>query len=109
MGGLVPFIKQWYGVQSEFRWVDGHGCTHTFFQGDGGEQGDALMPGLFCLALHPALRYIRDDLPPGAEIVAYLDDIYIVCDPTDVAYVLHVVKDKLLHTCHIDVHMGKLR
>eukprot|EP00959_Pyramimonas_sp_CCMP1952_P398918 8359332-Pyramimonas_sp.AAC.1 len=58
-------------------------------QGDGGEQGDALMPRLFCLALHPALQAIRARLRPGSEIVAYLNDVYIVCDPRDAPLILH--------------------
>ena len=64
---LVPFVRLWYGVQSEFRWVDECGKTHILKQGDGGEQGDALMPGLFSIALHPALCEIRTRLPPGAD------------------------------------------
>eukprot|EP00959_Pyramimonas_sp_CCMP1952_P086873 1817321-Pyramimonas_sp.AAC.1 len=41
--------------------------AHTIFQGDGGEQGDALMLGLFCLAINIALRRISDKLQPGAS------------------------------------------
>ena len=48
-------------------------------QGDGGEQGDALMPALFCLALRPALLEIQAWLSPGDLVLAYLDDIYIIC------------------------------
>eukprot|EP00959_Pyramimonas_sp_CCMP1952_P331538 6942601-Pyramimonas_sp.AAC.1 len=66
--GLVPFVRQWYAEQTQFKWVDEEGRTHTILQGDGGEQGDALMPALFCLALHPALCDIHGRLPPGAEI-----------------------------------------
>ena len=105
---LVPFIRQWYGEQSEFRWVDEHGTCHTILQGDGGEQGDAMMPALFCLALHPALAEIRRRLPPGAEILAYLDDIYVACDPTDAHFILHDVQQTFREMCRIDVHTGKL-
>ena len=107
--GLLPFVRQWYGVQSEFRWVDNDGIAHTIFQGDGGEQGDALMPGLFCLGLHPALEIINNQLPPGAYVLAYLDDIYVACDPDDCARILQIVRASLQEVCHIDVHMGKLR
>ena len=54
------------------------GQTHVIHQGDGGEQGDALMPALFCLALKPALEAIKAYLPDGAWVVVYLDDIYVV-------------------------------
>ena len=68
--GLLPFVRMWYGTQSEFRWRDDAGQPHPIFQGDGGEQRDALMPGLFCLAPHNALSDIKARLPQGAEIVA---------------------------------------
>ena len=106
--GLLPFVRQWYGIQSKFVWRDNTGRARTILQGDGGEQGDALMPALFCLALHAALGRIRDNLPPGAEIIAYLDDIYVLCDPNDTTPILHYVADELLRTCNIDVNMGKL-
>ena len=37
-------------------WTDEDGQTHAIHQGEGGEQGDALMPALFCLGLHDALQ-----------------------------------------------------
>eukprot|EP00959_Pyramimonas_sp_CCMP1952_P469766 9495525-Pyramimonas_sp.AAC.1 len=66
---LIPFVRMWYGVTSEFWWVDSRGKDYIIEQGDGGEQGDALMPALFCLALRPALQHIHARLPPGAEII----------------------------------------
>ena len=50
------------------------------------------MLALFCLAINIALRRINDRLPPGAQITAYLDDIYVICDPDEVAYVLATVR-----------------
>eukprot|EP00959_Pyramimonas_sp_CCMP1952_P101462 2122694-Pyramimonas_sp.AAC.1 len=85
----------WYAVPSQYKWKDDHGRVHTIPQGDGGEQGDALMPALFCLALHTALEQIKAALPEGAEVVAYLDDIYIVCDPMDVAHIYDAVRTTL--------------
>eukprot|EP00959_Pyramimonas_sp_CCMP1952_P264118 5522848-Pyramimonas_sp.AAC.1 len=105
--GLLPLVRQWYGIQSQFLWRDDSGHAHTILQGDGGEQGDALMPALFCLALHAALCRIRDHLPPGAEILAYLDDIYAVCDPDEITPILHDVREELLRACCIDLNMGK--
>eukprot|EP00959_Pyramimonas_sp_CCMP1952_P407971 8549712-Pyramimonas_sp.AAC.1 len=100
--GLLPFVRQWYGVRSEFRWVDENGRSHVIFQGD-------LMPGLFCLAMHPTLQAIQARLPPRAEVLAYLDDVYVTCDHKDVAFILENVKSALRNICHIDIHMGKLR
>ena len=105
---LLPFVRLWYAVPSQFKWKDDVGHIHTIRQGDGGEQGDALMPALFCLALHSALEQVKAALPQGAEVVAYLDDIYIVCNPTDVAEIYDMVQTTLRNTCHIDVNVGKL-
>ena len=76
--GLVSFVRLWYAVPSQYKWKDQGGRVHTIQQGDGGKQGDALMPALFCLALHAALEHIRSILPDGAEVIAYLDDIYML-------------------------------
>ena len=39
-------------VPSEYLWEDDSGVTHSIPQGEGGEQGDAMMPLLFCLGQH---------------------------------------------------------
>ena len=60
---VLPFVRQWYAGQSEFVWFDSDGEPHHITQGDGGEQGDALMPALFCLALRRALSEVQGRLP----------------------------------------------
>ena len=77
-------------------------------QGDGGEQGDALMPGLFCLALWRALSEIQSNLPATAHVLAYLDDIYIICDRADVVNSFNVARNILHVFCNININMGKL-
>ena len=84
------------------------GVRHLIPQGDGGEQGDALMPALFSLALQPALERIRALLPQACHVLAYLDDIYAVCNKGDVVECLRIVGTVLRETCHIDVNIGKL-
>ena len=71
---MLPFVRQFYGTPSTF-W-----CT----QGEGGEQGDALMPLLFSLGLHSSLCAIRDRLLPSERLLAFLDDIYVICSPDQV-------------------------
>ena len=105
---LIPFVMQWYGSATLYKWVDDEGVSHDIWQGDGGEQGDALMPALFSLALHPALEIIRADLPENAFLIAYLDDIYVVCDSCDAVDCLRCVRNTLSRVCHIDVNLGKL-
>eukprot|EP00959_Pyramimonas_sp_CCMP1952_P143426 3002513-Pyramimonas_sp.AAC.1 len=107
--GLLPFLRQWYGAQSEFRWASENWRSHVVFQGDGGEQGDALIPGLFCLAMQPALQAIQVRILPGAEVVAYLGDVHVTCDPEDAAFILENEKIELRNICHIDMHAGRLR
>ena len=51
-------------------------------QGEGGEQGDPLMPLLFSLGQHSAL-----DAEEGERLFAFLDDLYVLCDPGRVAEV----------------------
>ena len=105
---LIPFVTMWYGTASLFYWRDQNGTTHEIRQGDGGEQGDALMPGLFCLAMRRALINIQASLPDGAFVFAYLDDIYIICQRDDTTFCFESTRHHLKTVCHIDVHLGKL-
>ena len=85
LSSLVPFVRQCYATPSRYLRRDSSGMAQRILQGDGGEQGDAMMPALFCLALRAAVQEIKDGLPEGSTILAYLDDIYAVCDRADAA------------------------
>ena len=52
----LPFVRMFYGASSEYLWEDSCGTVHRIPQGEGGEQGDALMPLLFALGQHSALE-----------------------------------------------------
>ena len=43
----VPFARLFCGQRSEYMWENDLGEIHTVSQGEGGEQGDAMMPLLF--------------------------------------------------------------
>ena len=58
ISSIFPFIRQWSGRTSRFSWQDKEGVSHNIYQGEGGEQGDALMPALFCVALRNAFDTI---------------------------------------------------
>ena len=105
---FAPFVRQWYDTVSGFHWTDDNGQAHTTLQADGGEQGNALMPALFCLALPPAMVQISEAWPEGASAAPYLDDIYIFCEREDVVNLLGSVQEILSRVCHIDVSIGKL-
>ena len=75
------------------------GTVHEVDQGEGGEQGDAMMPLLFSLG----------QLRPGELLFAFLDDIYIVCSPARVGMVHTLLENALWgHAC-IQVHAGKTK
>ena len=57
--------------------------THTIFQGEGGEQGDPLMPMLCSLGQHRALEAIDRSLRPDGALMAFLDDVFAVTPGPD--------------------------
>ena len=54
-GSVLPFVRQFHGSPSTCWWDDDEGVTHEIVQGEGGEQGDSLMPALYALGQHRAL------------------------------------------------------
>ena len=61
--------------------------TQHIPQGEGGEQGDPLMPTLFSLGQHPALEAAQRRLRDKAKLFAHLEDVVFVCRPNRVAEV----------------------
>ena len=55
--------------------------SHDVQQGEGGEQGDPLMPSLFALSQHQALLQSRTRRHPSNTFYAFLDDIYVTGPP----------------------------
>ena len=104
---MLSFVRQFYGTPSTFWWDDDEGLTHDVTQGEGGEQGDALMPLLFSLGLHRALCAVRDRLLPSERLLAFLDDIYVICSPDRVVSVHVALQEELWAHSRIHVHQGK--
>ena len=52
----VPFVRMFYGAPSEYLWEDSQGVVHNIPQGEGGEQGDTLMPLLVAVGQHQATQ-----------------------------------------------------
>ena len=50
-GDALPFVRMFHGSPSEYLWED-----DRIPQGEGGEQGDALMPMLFAVGQHHVLE-----------------------------------------------------
>ena len=83
------------------------GMAHRIQQGEGGEQGDALMPLLFAVGQHRALEAVRGRLLPTEKLLAFLDDVYVVCAPERVAVVHGALREELWRHAGIRVHNGK--
>ena len=100
-GEVLPFVRQFYGQPSQYLWEDDDGITHTIPQGEGGEQGDALMPLLCSLGQHSALEAIQRQLLPSERLLAYLDDIYAITpDPERVGPPYAAMQNELwVHSC----------
>ena len=79
--GLIPFVRQSYAQRSCYIWEDDRGEKHLIWQGEGGEQGDPMMPMLFSLAIHNALTEVKNSLQEDEHLFAFLDDVYVVCLP----------------------------
>ena len=64
-GAALPLIKMFCGSPLEYLWEDDEGTVHRIPQGEGGEQGDAMMPVLFAVGQHRALEATHRRMNPG--------------------------------------------
>ena len=95
----LPFVHQFFGSPSHYIWEDDAGVVHNIAQGEGGEQGDPMMPLLFSLGQQAALMAVQRQLEAHERVFAFLDDVHIVTSPYSQA--------KLWRHSRIDVHDGK--
>ena len=56
---VLPFVRMFHGNHSTYLWEDEAGVVHTVEQGEGGEQGDVLMPLLCSLGQHAAFQAVQ--------------------------------------------------
>ena len=73
----LPFVRLFYGQPSQYLWADDTGTVHHADQGEGGEQGDALMPLLFSLGQHRALQAVQRQLAEGERLFVFHDSVYV--------------------------------
>ena len=83
---VLSFVRCFYGSPSTYMWEDEMGVSQDIPQGEGGEQGDLLMPMSFALGQHRALLAIQERFLEGERVFAFLDDIYVVCMPERVGH-----------------------
>ena len=103
---ILPFVLQFYGHPSTHLWEDENGVVHEIQQGEGGEQGDPLMPALFALGQHRALIAIQESLRPTEKLMAFHDDVYVL-SPERVGPVEESVELELWEQARIRVNQGK--
>ena len=106
---VLLLFRQFYGNHSCYLWEDDEGVVHEIDQDEGGEQGDSLMPLLFSLGQHAALRAVQSQLQLGELVFAYLDDIYVVTTPDMDLAVYTLLQTELWRHARIRVYDGKTR
>ena len=109
LAGLLPYVALFYSSPSVYIFYDEQGRAHEVRQGEGGEQGDPLMPCLFALGQHKALLEVRARLHPSDTLYAFLDDIYVTGPPDHTASQFGHVREALARHANIQVHLGKTR
>ena len=107
--GLLPFAVLFYGQASCYVFYDEGGVGHDVWQGEGGEQGDPLMPGLYALGQHSALLSIHAQRLPTERLYAFLEDVYITSNPERTVPALHIAQETLGTRANVQVHLGKTR
>lgn len=110
---LIPFVRLWYSRTSCFLWTDDSGETHDILQGEGGEQGDPLMPALFALGQHDAISAAAEQVSSvngdQVHVVAFLDNLYLVCPRMQARYAFDCFTNEMQQRRGISTHLGKLR
>ena len=104
---IMPFVRQFYGQPSMCLWESDDGIVHQIEQGEGGEQGDPLMPLLFALGQHAILCARDEGLAKGERLMAFLDDVYISTNPEGLKQAYGGAERELWRHARIRVHEGK--
>ena len=104
---ILSLARCFYGSSSTYLWEDELGNTQKIPQGEGGEQGDPLMPMFFSLCEPPALEAIQRRLIDGEKLLAYLDDITVICSPERVRALLTIIGEELARHAQVSIHHGK--
>ena len=105
----LRFVRCFYNRTSNYLWTDDSNQTHIIEQAEGGEQGDPFMPMLYALGQHPALVDLEQSLQADEKIYAFLDDIYITCQPHRVRVLFDLLCACFWNHSRIRVHHGKTR
>ena len=106
---LLPFVRLFYGQPSVYCWWDASGTCRDIHQAEGCEQGDALAPALLALGQHVCLERAAAELQAGEELLAYLDDLYVITGSRRAREGLDLVASRVQEHCGIASNVGKTR
>ena len=67
------------------------------------------MPLLFSIGIQGALEEVGRSLKPGQHLSAFLDDIYLLCEPDRVKPLYNIPGEALFRVAGIHLHEGKTR
>ena len=104
---VLPFVRQFYGQLSLHIWEDEVGDVQDTPQGEGGDQGDPLMPLLFSLAMHPSLVSTGDLLREGAKFCLIGQCVSHLPERVLVLEIFRLIESALWIHFRISVHCGK--
>ena len=119
---LLPFVAMFYGHISEYYWTNDDAEVWSIEQGDGGEQGDPLMPALFAIGQHSALvsadskvqelmnqSVTWDEQYFKPLLFAFLDDLYVVTVRDIARAAFDIVTGEVEKIAGIRTNLGKLQ
>ena len=104
---IIPVVRQFYDSPSTGKMTQGD--VRRVRQGEGGEQGDPLMPLLFSLGQHRAMVAVQAQLKEGERLFAFLDDIYVVCSPDRIGQIYLFLEEQLRVKTGISIQQGKTK
>lgn len=81
----------------------------TILQGEGGEQGDPLMPALFAVGQHASLQAASARLRQGEKALAFLDDLYVITTRDRAKAAFEAVSEEVAAHAGIRLDLGKLK
>ena len=67
------------------------------------------MPGLFAAAVAPALDQTHQGLQPGEAVLAYLDDVYLLCPAPRARPLYELLQHALRQHANVSLNHGKTR
>ena len=105
----LPFVRCFYGRQSHYLWTDDNGVANDILQSEREEQGDPLMSLLYALGQHPSLLAMQEHMQEGEKLYAFLDDVYITCQPHRVRILYDALQQCLWNHSRIRINLGKTK